>query len=137
MMKPPLFSPSLAVTLQAIWTQVTDTPGGFRSRGALTRTLMSPAHVSSRSRGKSAALFGIKRLNARKRIRVREAFHFVSVRKSCNGRKRQCGAEGRGRRRRSRRGDQPAKQESFSLYSLTVLDVGRAEALLKLFGGEF
>lgn len=35
------------------------------------------------------------------------------------------------------RRDQPAKQESFSLLSLTVLDVGRAEALLKLFGGEF
>lgn len=92
---PPPLPPLLAVTLQPIWTQVTDTPGGFRGRGALTCTLMSPAHVSSRSRGKSAALFGIK--SQKKRIRVRESFHFfplsVSVRKSCNGRD-----EGGGRR---------------------------------------
>lgn len=54
----------------------------------------------------------------------------ASVGKSCNDRERQCGEE-EGRSR-----DQPAKQESFSLFSLTVVDVGWAEALLRLFGGE-
>lgn len=53
---------------------VTDTLGGFRGRRALTHTLMSHAHVSSRSRGKSAALFIIKSQKKEKRIRVREFF---------------------------------------------------------------
>lgn len=110
-----------------------DTVGGFRGRGALTHALMSSAHVSSRSRGKSAALFSIRSLRARKRIRVRESFHFffVSVRKSCNGRKRQRWVEKRGG------GEINRPNRKVSVFALTALDVGRAEALLKLFGAEF
>lgn len=56
----------------------------------------------------------------------------ASIGKSRIGRKRgAAGEEGEAVR------DQPAKQESFSLFSLTVLDVGRAKALLKPFGGDF
>ena len=114
---------------------VTDTLGGFRSRGVLTRALMSSAHVSSRSRGKSAALFGITSLGARKRTRVRESFHFfhVSVRTSCNGRKNSNGSwEKRGG------GDETNRpNRKVSVCALTARDVGRAELLLKLFGGDF
>ncbi len=95
---------------------------------------MFPAHVSSRSRGKSAALFSIKSQKARKRIRVRESFHFfffVCVGKPCNGRKRQCGEEEGGG------GEINRPNRKVSVCALTVLEVGRAEALLKLFGGEF
>lgn len=45
---------------------VTDMLGGFRGRRALTHTLVCYAHICSLSRGKSAALFGIKN---RKRIK--------------------------------------------------------------------
>lgn len=77
-------------------------------------------------------MFIIKSQKKEKRIRVREFFFVMcaSVGKSCNDRERQCGEE-EGRSR-----DQPAKQESFSLFRLTVVDVGWAEALLRLFGGE-
>lgn len=76
---------------------VTDTLGGFRGRGTLTHALMSLAHVSFRSRGKSAALFSIKSPKARKRTGsgCLFIFFFVSVRKSCNGRKSDGGEEER------------------------------------------
>lgn len=40
---------------------------GFRARRVLTHTLMSPAHVFSRSRGKSSALFTIKSQRRKKK----------------------------------------------------------------------
>lgn len=118
---------------------VADTLGGFRGKGTLTRALMSLAHISFGSRGKSAALFSIKSPKARKRVRVRESFYFffflcvcvfVYVGKSCNGRKER-------RRGRGGGGGINWPNRKVSVCALTVVDVGRAEALLKLFGGEF
>ena len=87
----------------------TDTLEGFRGRGALTRSLMSPAHVSSGSRGKSTALYSIKSPRAREKESASGVFAFLLLFFFClSGSFVKAERRAEGWRR-----DQPAKQESL------------------------
>lgn len=54
----------------------TDTLGGFRNRAALTRTLMFPDHVSSRSRGKISSFVQYQKSESQKKNRGQGVFSF-------------------------------------------------------------
>lgn len=101
---------------------------------------MSPAHVSSRSRGKKKKISSFvqyhKSKRARKRIRVRQSFFFLPS--SLSGSRVtveiEAAREGGGEEVEDGSTGQTGK---FQFVLLTALDVGRDGLLLKLFGGDF